>query len=125
MLNGMMTPAASIPVSVLIHPDSAFYVLGAATVMITEPNEDIPWKETMQAIIRLRQTNRVVEKTVVKIIVTITVNAVLIINVTMIFANTTTMIETITIINVLTMTIVNMITIIVVTTMTPTPQGQL
>ena len=91
--------------------------------MITEPNEDIPWKGTMRAITRPNRTNRVLAKTVVTIIVTITVNAVIIINVTMIIANTTTMIETITIINVLTMTIVNMITIIVVTTMTPTFPG--
>ena len=76
-------------------------MLGAATVMIIEPNEDIPCKGTMLAIIPSHQINRVVAITVVTIIVTMTVNAVITINAEMIIASNTPMVETMTIINVL------------------------
>ena len=122
-LNGMMTTAASIPVAVSIHPHNDSYIVRDATVTTIKSHEDVLWKGTIREAIPPHQTNRVVAKTVVTIIVTMTVNAAIIINVTIIFANITTMIETITIINVITMTIVNIITIIVVTTMTPTPLG--
>ena len=68
----MMTTATSIPVAVSIHPHNDSYIVRAATVMIIAPIEDISWKRTMQAIIRPHQTNKVVAKTVVTIIVTIT-----------------------------------------------------
>ena len=70
-----------------------------------------------RATIRLLRINRVVAKTVMTLIVTITVNATILTSV-----NTTTIIETTTIIGVLMMTI-KVTTIIVVTTMNPTLPG--
>ena len=100
-LNGMMTTAAPISVAVSIHVHNDSYIVRDATVTTIKSHEDVLWKGTIREAIPPHQTNRVVAKTVVTIIVTITVNAGITINVEMIIADPTTMIETTTIINVL------------------------
>ena len=89
----------------------------ASTVTTTQFVGITPSTEIQRATIRPLRINRVVAKTVVTLIVKITVNATILTN-----ANTMTIIETTTIIDVLMMTI-KVTTILVVTTMTPTLPG--